>query len=112
VLWLDHSNSRYVIAVFWRSLKLGLGDAGAITAEAGIVFERLPGQRIMVVADAEKAAKVITAQDTFPLILSIMTGSMKRQTFNWARIGSTERDGHGDHDTDQRLAHRAESRAS
>jgi hypothetical protein len=49
-----------VVAVFRRSLELRLGDVGALSAKVGIVFQRLPGQGIMVVADSEKAAK---AQD-------------------------------------------------
>src|SRR6202022_554878 len=37
--------------------EVGLGNAGAIAAKVGVVLQRLPGQGIIVIADAEKAAK-------------------------------------------------------
>src|SRR4051812_247904 len=49
-----------VVAISRRAFQLPQGDAGAIAAERGIVFQRLPGQGIVIVADAEEAAK---AQD-------------------------------------------------
>src|SRR5882757_7012509 len=39
-----------VIPVFRRALKLPLRHASAIAAQAGIVFQRLPWQRIVVIA--------------------------------------------------------------
>src|SRR5580704_19267999 len=41
-----------VVVVFWRSLELVFGYAGTIAAKAGVVFQRLPRQRIIVIADA------------------------------------------------------------
>src|SRR5947199_225736 len=49
-----------VVAVSRRAFQLAQGDTGAIAAERGIVFQRLPGQGIVVVADAKESAK---AQD-------------------------------------------------
>src|SRR4051812_11905418 len=46
-----------VVPVFRRALELGFGYAGDVAAERGIVFQRLPRQRIMIVADAKEAAE-------------------------------------------------------
>src|SRR5882757_7535204 len=43
-----------VVTIFRRSLELRLGNAGSIAAKVGVVFQRLPGQGIMVVADPEE----------------------------------------------------------
>ncbi len=43
-----------------RSLELSLGNAGTIATKVGVVFQRLPGQGIMVITNSEKAAE---AQD-------------------------------------------------
>src|SRR5205814_10611049 len=37
--------------------KLVLGHPGPVATEPGIVFQRLPGQRIMIVAEAQEAAE-------------------------------------------------------
>src|SRR5450759_693404 len=46
-----------VVAVFRRALELRFGNAGTVAAKPGVVFQRLPRQGIMIIADAEKAAK-------------------------------------------------------
>src|SRR4051812_7500289 len=46
-----------VVAIPGSTFELPLGDAGDVAAEIGIVFQRLPRQRIMVVADAEETPK-------------------------------------------------------
>jgi hypothetical protein len=46
-----------VSAVFRRTLEVLLGDAGPVATEAGIVLERLPRHRIMIVSDTQKTAK-------------------------------------------------------
>src|SRR5690348_11637263 len=46
-----------LIAIFRGAAKLVLGDAGAIATEAGVIFQRLPGQGIVVVSDTEEAAE-------------------------------------------------------
>src|SRR4051794_31908007 len=48
---------RIVVAVFRRTLQLAFRYAGAIATEVGIVFQRLPGQRVMFIANAEESAK-------------------------------------------------------
>src|SRR5262249_46655415 len=42
-----------VVAIFRRAAQLALGHAGAIAAEPGVILQRLPGQRIMIVAETE-----------------------------------------------------------
>src|SRR4030095_3937514 len=46
-----------LVGVFGGAAKLVLGNAGDVAAQVGVVFQRLPGQRIMIVADAEQAAE-------------------------------------------------------
>src|SRR5664279_830884 len=46
-----------VVAVFGRAFQLLLRDAGDVAAEIGIVFQRLPGQRVVVVADAQESTE-------------------------------------------------------
>src|SRR5690348_12658218 len=46
-----------VVAVFRGAAKLLLGDAGTVSADPRVVFQGLPGQGIVVVAEAEEAAE-------------------------------------------------------
>src|SRR6185312_13272412 len=46
-----------VVTVVRRALELAFGHAGNVAAERGFIFQRLPGQRVVVVADTEKAAE-------------------------------------------------------
>src|SRR5215831_9901764 len=46
-----------VIAIFRSTAQLLFGDACAIYAETGVIFERLPGQRIMVATKPEETAE-------------------------------------------------------
>ena len=46
-----------VVAVFGRALKLLLGHAGTIATEVGVVFQRLPWQPVVVIANSEDAAE-------------------------------------------------------
>ena len=46
-----------VVAVFRRSFELVLSDARPVAAEPGIVLQRFPRERIMIVPDTEKAAE-------------------------------------------------------
>src|SRR5579883_1343942 len=48
---------RSFVSVFGRALELGLGQAGDVPAQPGVVFQRLPRQRIVVVSNSEKAAE-------------------------------------------------------
>lgn len=57
--------------------KLGLGDARYVAAQAGIVFERLPGQRVIIVADSQEPTKTKNGNETLPLTLSIITRSIE-----------------------------------
>src|SRR5882757_876583 len=44
-------------AVFWCAAKLVFGHARDVAAEPCIVFQRLPGQRVMIIAESQNAAK-------------------------------------------------------
>src|SRR5437868_5894682 len=46
-----------LIGVFRRALELPFRDAGPITSDAGIILQRLPRQRIVIITDTEEAAK-------------------------------------------------------
>jgi hypothetical protein len=46
-----------IVAELRRALELRFGDSGDIAAEVGIVFQRLPGQRIVVVANPQKSTE-------------------------------------------------------
>src|SRR4029453_17472037 len=43
--------------ILGRTFELLLGDVGAVAAEASVILEGVPGDRIIVVADAHEAAK-------------------------------------------------------
>ena len=42
-----------LVCVFRRAVELVHGDAGPIAAEPRVIFQGVPGQRVMVVADPE-----------------------------------------------------------
>src|SRR6185437_398766 len=44
-------------SVFGRAVELVRSDAGTVAANAGIVFQGVPGQRIVVVANSEESAE-------------------------------------------------------
>src|SRR5262249_8075355 len=46
-----------LVAVFRRAAKLFFGDAGPIAAEPCIVFQRLPWQRIVIIAEPQEPAE-------------------------------------------------------
>src|ERR1700709_2472082 len=46
-----------VITIFWRSFELLLRYSAAIAAEVRVVFQRLPGQGVVVVDDSEETAE-------------------------------------------------------
>ena len=55
-----------VVAVFGRALELGFGDAGPVAAELGVVFERLPGNRVVIVAEVEAPSLEALERVTVP----------------------------------------------
>src|SRR4030095_4589758 len=46
-----------IARVLWRALELLLRNGGAVPPQAGVIAERGPGNRIVVGADPQKAAK-------------------------------------------------------
>src|SRR5947209_17814799 len=43
-----------LVAVLWRASQLTVADPGHVAAKAGVVFQRLPRKRVMVVSDSEE----------------------------------------------------------
>src|ERR1700733_13386274 len=46
-----------VVAVLRRALQLSLRDAGDVATKVGVILQRLPRERIMIVADAQETSE-------------------------------------------------------
>src|SRR3954471_15290748 len=46
-----------ILAIFGSAAELVLGDAGDVAAKTGVILQRLPRQRVMIIAEAKEAAK-------------------------------------------------------
>src|SRR5205085_8679677 len=81
-----------VIAVLGRALQLSFGNSCPVAAERGVVLQRLPGQWIVIVANAEKAAEAqnsirhlaadLVDHDPFNRADLVVAGAIDRRTFD------------------------------